>query len=221
MANFSPSSDILNLLTCSEKAEARTLLNIFSDTQTQTHPTFQSSLTIISDNTDIATGFGLFTIPLFWKTSNTTVKALQIGNIVTSIGSGAFYQCVNIVGPLIIPSSVTSIGSYAFFNCHKLTGSLVIPDSVTSIGTYAFTSTTGLTGSLTVPSSVTSISLRAFAGTGLTKVYTEANASVFNSFTFAASSVNIIYYKEGTTGWTNPWNGIATAPWTSWPEPMS
>lgn len=32
-------------------------------------------------------------------------------------------------------------------------------------------------------------------------------------------ALETIYYVEGTTGWTNPWEGIPTATWTPEPKP--
>jgi hypothetical protein len=137
----------------------------------------------------------------------------------TSIGSYAFANSYKT--GLSIGNSVTSIGNYAFGYCSGFTGDLVIGDGVTSIGSYAFQYCSGFTGSLTIGNSVTSIGDGAFSYcSGLTTVYSNVNASVVASNAFNASGITTIYYKSGTTGWTNPWNGIATAVWTSWPDPM-
>ncbi|MBR1891640.1 MAG: leucine-rich repeat domain-containing protein, partial [Clostridia bacterium] len=64
------------------------------------------------------------------------LTSVTIVNGVTSIPSGAFYNCSSLTS-ITIPDSVTSIGSSAFYNCSGLT-SIVIPGSVTSIGSYAF-----------------------------------------------------------------------------------
>ena len=68
-----------------------------------------------------------------------SIKSVEIGNSVTSIGEGAFADCSGLTS-VIIPNSVTSIGDYAFYNCSGLT-SITIPNTVTSIGSGAFYNT--------------------------------------------------------------------------------
>ena len=63
-------------------------------------------------------------------------KNTTIPNSVTTIGSGAFYQCTGLTS-ITIPNSVTTIGSYAFSGCTGLT-SITIPSSVTRIESGAF-----------------------------------------------------------------------------------
>ena len=58
------------------------------------------------------------------------------GDIVTSIGSLAFYNCSSLTS-IEIPEAVTSIGGSAFSGCSSLT-SIEIPEGVTSIGDSAF-----------------------------------------------------------------------------------
>ena len=90
------------------------------------------------------------------------------GDIVTSIGESAFYDCY-VIESVVIPNNVTSIGSNAFFCCESLT-SITIPDSVTSIGSYAFNGCSSLT-SITIPDSVISIGDFAFYRcSGLTSI---------------------------------------------------
>ena len=58
------------------------------------------------------------------------------GDMVTSIGDRAFYDCTSIKS-IHIPNSVTSVGNRAFFNCSALT-SIEIPEGVTNIEEWAF-----------------------------------------------------------------------------------
>ena len=95
-------------------------------------------------------------------------KNTIIPNSVTSIGNGAFYNCIGLTS-VSIPNSVTSIGDSAFDSCWGLT-SVTIPNSVTSIGKNAFSGCSGLT-SVSIGNSVTSIGSYAFRGcTGLTNL---------------------------------------------------
>ena len=135
-----------------------------------------------------------------------------IGN--TTVTGGPTTGTLNLGG---IPA--TSVGSYAFYGCSGFNGSLVLPNSLTSIGTGAFYNCSGFTGSLVLPNSVTSIGTGAFYGCSLlTTVYADVDASVVSSNTFGSSGVTQIYYHSTKTGWTNPWNGIATAVWTNYPN---
>lgn len=87
----------------------------------------------------------------------------RIGNL-NEENIGAFYNCVNLTGSLVIPDTVSSIGFRAFYGCSSLDGQLKIPDSVINIGSSAFNGCSGLTGSLIIPNSVLNISSYAFYG---------------------------------------------------------
>lgn len=52
-------------------------------------------------------------------------ETVDIGNLVTSIGSSAFSRCSSLTS-VAIPDSVTSIGSYAFSRCSSLTSVTII-----------------------------------------------------------------------------------------------
>ena len=90
-----------------------------------------------------------------------SIKSVEIGNSVTSIGVGAFIGCSGLTS-VTIPNSITSIGNEAFYDCSGLT-SVTIGNSVTSIGSMAFFGCSGLT-SVTIGNSVTSIGQYAFSG---------------------------------------------------------
>lgn len=78
---------------------------------------------------------------------------------ITSIGSGAFYACTELLS-VIIPKGVTTIGYQSFPECYKL-ASITIPDSVITIDESAFTWDDCLT-SITLPESIISIGKYAF-----------------------------------------------------------
>ncbi len=89
--------------------------------------------------------------------SNTLIAGTSstiIPSSVTSIGTGAFYQCTGLTS-VIIPNNVTTIENYAFGHCVGLT-SVTIPQSVTKLGVGAFANCTGLS-SVTIPKSVVTI----------------------------------------------------------------
>ena len=116
-----------------------------------------------ADNTLTITGTGDMsdytstTMP--WKSYNSSIKNVIIGDGVTSIGTFAFYNCSGLTS-VIIGDGVTSIGSNAFSGCRGLT-SVTIPDAVTSIGNNAFYDCSGFK-TLTIPAQVSKIDRSAF-----------------------------------------------------------
>ena len=88
-----------------------------------------------------------------------TIRKIEIGNGVSSIGECAFAACYNL-SSVVISDGVSSIGNDAFGGCCGLS-SVVIPDSVSSIGDSAFRGCCGLS-SVVIPDSVSSIDYQAF-----------------------------------------------------------
>ena len=88
---------------------------------------------------------------------------------ITTIDSSTFYY-KDAFETIILPSSITSIGSGCFQQCNNLI-SIIIPTNanITSIEDYTFASCDNLT-SVTLPSSLTSIGNRAFAGTKINSI---------------------------------------------------
>ena len=85
--------------------------------------------------------------------------SITLPNTVTSLSSGAFYNCSGLEN-IEIPESVTTIGTQAFYGASSLK-SVKLPESITSIGASAFAHCTSLT-SIELPESVTSIGDRVF-----------------------------------------------------------
>ena len=126
-------------------------------------------------------------------------KGISIPDSVTSVGDGAFYNCVRLTS-VTIPDSVTSIGNLAFAFCHHLTD-VTIGNGVTSISGSAFFNC-GSLDKVTIPDSVTSIGGYAFDGcynlaivfySGTTAEWSEVSISLNNS---DLTSATIYYYSE-------------------------
>ena len=65
-----------------------------------------------------------------------TLETVVLPGSVTSIGKGAFEQCVNLRS-VTLPEGLTQIGDNAFEGCESLS-EIVIPSTVTDIGEGAF-----------------------------------------------------------------------------------
>jgi hypothetical protein len=148
-----------------------------------------SAITVDSLNSSYSSVDGV----LFNKSTNTLIQCpgakaggYAVPPNVTSIESGAFFNCLNL-GSVTIPNSVITIGYGAFDSCTSLTNitipnnltgiddwtfakcwglqSVTLPNSLTSIGRYAFYYCAALT-SITIPNNVTNIGIGAFANCG-------------------------------------------------------
>ncbi len=83
-----------------------------------------------------------------WYSYRSSIKSLEIGNSVTSIGSNAFFYCPSLTS-VTIGNGVTSIGEDAFASCTSLT-SITVPNNVKSIDIGTFSGCTSLE-SITLP----------------------------------------------------------------------
>jgi hypothetical protein len=136
-----------------------------------------------------------------------TLVNVDIGSIVISIGSAAFYSCANLIN-VTIPNNAKSIDNNAFQNCTSLTN-VTIPNSVISIGMSAFENCTSL-NSITIPQSVASIGDLAFVySTSLIKVNFLGNTPTIGSFVFDTTNANLKVYrnKNFVTGWSSTFGG--------------
>ncbi|MBQ7589377.1 MAG: immunoglobulin domain-containing protein, partial [Verrucomicrobia bacterium] len=108
----------------------------------------------------------------------------------------------------IVPENVTTLDDYTFENCKHLEN-VIIPDICTFIPRGLFEHS-GIC-SITVPEGVTLVREYAFNGCiNLTEFKFKGDAPEVLYDALPSNSGAILYYKEGKTGWTNPWYGIDT-----------
>ena len=125
----------------------------------------------------------------FWNCLN--ISSVTIPNSVTNIGASAFDYCISLES-VTIPNSITSIGDYAFRGCVKL-ANVTLPNGITSIGESVFEGCDNLT-SIIIPESVTNIGGFAFAACiNLESVFIPNSVTSIGTcaFTLCTSLVNI------------------------------
>ena len=113
-----------------------------------------------------------------WNYYRGTIKAVSIGNGVTSIGENAFNSCVSLTS-VELPDSLTKIGDSAFYNCMNLK-SVKLPAGLKIIGSNAFNNCNTALESITIPESVTEIGVGAFQWCSVLKTVTFGGNSQLN-----------------------------------------
>jgi hypothetical protein len=100
--------------------------------------------------------------------------------------------------------------------CTGAGGDITIPDringlTVASIGAGAFQHNSSLTN-ITIPASVISLGSLAFSDcTNLTEIYFLGNAPTADLTVFSGDNHAIVYYPQGATGWSSPFDGLLAA----------
>ena len=119
----------------------------------------------------------------------------------------------DLVENLVIPDGTTKIPAYAFQYYEGLR-SVSFPDSLQTIGRNAFYGCSSL-DHVEFPDGLESIESYAFSECGLTYAEFLGNAPTLGSEVFGyigESNSIVIYYHNGTTGWSSPkWNGYYAA----------
>ena len=105
-----------------------------------------------------------------WHESRASIITVIITNQVTTISSGAFSDCNNLVS-VVMPNSATSIGYQAFSDCSSLS-EITIPENVTSIENSAFIGCIAI-NTIIIPKNVRSIGECAFLYCDLTTIIME------------------------------------------------
>ena len=144
---------------------------------------------------------------------------INIPASVTRIGESPFYYCPSMFEITVDPLNThyfssngvlfqTSPVSLIQYPPHKSATDYRIPDGVTRIETYAFTPTDYLIN-LTIPASLTSLAEHSFMDSmTVAHVTFEGNAPATEGFGPFWGPNPTIYYWNGTTGWSNTWQGL-------------
>lgn len=126
-----------------------------------------------------------------WSAFREDIKNVNIDTGVTTISTGAFDSCVNIVS-VKIPNSVKLIDSGAFAECYSLTN-VTIPNSVEEISNGAFWDCVSLEN-IEIPNGVKTIGDSAFGacqGLKSVKIPSSVDEIGANPFSFCTNLVEI------------------------------
>ena len=107
-------------------------------------------------------------IPANTFSGMSALTSVVIPDNITTIGEGAFRDCVNLTS-VTIPDTVTVLPDNCFNGCSSLTA-IPISDSVTYIGEGCFAGCTGIE-TVTIPTGVTGIGAGCFSGSGVETIY--------------------------------------------------
>ena len=107
-------------------------------------------------------------IPANTFSGMSALTSVVIPDNITTIGQGAFRDCVNLTS-VTIPDTVTVLPDNCFNGCSSLTA-IPISESVTYIGEGCFAGCTGIE-TVTIPTGVTGIGAGCFSGSGVETIY--------------------------------------------------
>ncbi len=141
-----------------------------------------------------------------------SLKTLNIGEGITSIGTYAFYNCTSLTD-VTLPESLETIGSHAFCNCSILT-ELSLPQGLKTISSYAFENCSSLS-SINIPYSIETIdsycfrNCTALSGIALPEGLTTLGAYAFNNCSSLAA-INIPSTLETINSYTFSGSGLVS-----------
>ncbi len=116
------------------------------------------------------------------------------------------------LGAYTVPQSVTMLEARAFADCVGL-ANIVIPDGLVEVGYGAFMGCAGIS-TIYLGSQVNTLGGYAFGDcTALTGVFFWGQAPVAGIELFAGGVKATVYYREGTSGWSDTFGGMPTAIW--------
>ncbi|MBQ1312037.1 MAG: leucine-rich repeat domain-containing protein [Blautia sp.] len=126
-----------------------------------------------------------------------SIRSLEVGAGVTSIGSYFLWKCGNLTS-ISLPDGLLSIGAGAFQECYL--SHLNLPDTVESIGADAFFGNDNVS-SLTLPKNMAVIGRSAFNGMqGLSEVYMPEGLKIIGDQAFyACTGIEDIEIPAGVT----------------------
>lgn len=137
-------------------------------------------------------------IPYQSFSASTTLKEIKLPNTITTIGYGAFTDCSELTGALIIPDGVTDIESTAFQKCANLT-SLTLPNSILNIGSSAFQECSKLTGTLRLPSQLKTIESQLFQSNQFTSIIIPNSVTTIKEHSLFANYLKSLTIPAGVT----------------------
>lgn len=122
------------------------------------------------------------------------VVSITLPNTVTSIGRGAFMDCVDLTSANV-GTSLETLGNAAFSSCTAL-ASIDLPEGFSSLGNSTFYNCTSLE-SISLPSSLTQIPYAAFSGSGLQTIDLGESVSEIGEEAFqGCSSLTSVSYSD-------------------------
>ena len=136
-------------------------------------------------------------------------------SIFSNIGYSSFFDCSALNSVIIYPG-VTNIGIATFSGCTSLMN-VILPCSLKSIESYAFVGCSSLK-TVIIPASVTCMESDVFSEcNSLTAVYFKGNAPFIlhdkkMGIDGRDSFLPIVYYRNGTSGWSASYCGWKTVP---------
>ena len=123
-------------------------------------------------------------------TAASKVGALTLpGESVTSIGGGAFRDCRNATGSIVLPSRLTKLDGAIFFHCANLKIDLNrMPQGITSVSPQVFGGCTGAFGDVDLPNVTAFDGRETFSGTAITSFRLGATIGTSSSQFFLGAS---------------------------------
>ncbi len=141
--------------------------------------------------------------------SDTRIYSVTMGDAVTTLGEGAFFNCTGL-SSVELSRNIKTIGDGAFYNCTNLYG-INVPYKLTAIGYASFYHCVRLT-ELHLPATLQTIGAAAFYNAGLKHIWFAGSKPTIGDNAFYGVSATA-YYPGGDSSWTGMGNYGGSMNW--------